>query len=219
MQALVDNDVIIKICAYQLTEEFREALTFNRVPPTILGVGRFVIRERLSRTGRRSTGSTAALAAFESLLPNLILVEPDEHEAGLAARFESAALRLNLELDGGESQLLAILLSRASRLLLTGDKRAISAMAKVAKIEAGRIACLEQCIATLLQNNDWRAVCTSVCREPHVDKSLTICCGCASGTPPSLAGVLEALASYTESVRRRATDILLAGTNLSALAA
>lgn len=65
--------------------------------------------------------------------------------------FEEQAFAKAFEFDTGESQLVAILLTRNFPLLLTGHKRAIAALAGIGLNDVnGRIACLEQLVSLLL---------------------------------------------------------------------
>ena len=63
--------------------------------------------------------------SIEYLIGNVTLLNPTPQEISLAANLEEAAAKCAVELDTGESQLVAILLQRSGPLLLTGDKRAI----------------------------------------------------------------------------------------------
>jgi predicted nucleic acid-binding protein len=127
---LIDNDIIIKISAYSLGAEMLHSTTIFGIPPAILGVGRFVVRSRLKKN-KNIVNNGEAEKSFSTISQIMTVVEPDEKEIDLAARLEDAASSLNLELDSGESQLLAILVIRKYRLLLTGDKRAIRAVANI----------------------------------------------------------------------------------------
>ena len=219
VRALIDNDIVIKLSAYRLGPALLSVATFDETPPAMLSIGRFVVRDQLSKPSRFVDGGSA-LAEFEALLPSLLLLEPTDAEIEAAADFEMAALQLNLELDGGESQLLAILLARQASLLATGDKRAILAIAELtADTVAGRVACLEQFVAAIIEAGDFANIRQTICREPHADKALTICCGCASAVPPDTDSVLAALGSYINHVRQSAAGTLLASTNFSALTA
>ena len=115
-RVLIDNDVLLKISCYTLVDEAVAATTVANVPPAMLGVGRFVVRSRLTRA-RNLTNAARASAAFERLLKAVSIVEPNEAEVTLAADLEAEANRRELDLDSGESQLLAILILRACRLL------------------------------------------------------------------------------------------------------
>lgn len=216
---LIDNDVIIKVAAYGLARTMLDVTTVRETSPAMLSVGRFVVRNRLARASRFVDGA-AALGHFEAITTDLVLLEPTDEELALAANFESAATKANLELDGGESQLLAILLVRSFDFLLTGDKRAILAIATVtAQAAPGKIACFEQLMATILSWIGAEQFRESVCREPAADKTLAICCGCGSSTTRTVNDILTALESYTNHLRDEATAVLFPGSDLSALAA
>lgn len=212
---LVDNDVALKIACYTLVDEAVAATSIDGVPPAMLGVGRFVIRGRLARA-RNITDAARAGAAFERLLRATSLVEPNDAEIALAAEFEAEANRGNLELDSGESQLLAILVTRACRLLVTGDKRAIVSMAIVAPVHASaRIACLEQLIAHIVGAIGSMAVRAGVCAEPGADRAVTLCFSCGSPAAPADGDVLAALISYVGHLDRAAPGVLLPGAELT----
>lgn len=216
--SLIDNDIVIKMSAYGLAQELRQAVTRAAASPSaMLGVGRFVVRDRLARAGW-ITHPGSALAAFDELLSSLLLLEPTQEELATAAEFESAATRRNLELDGGESQLLAILLIRKFKVLLTGDKRAIRAIATIAaELTQEKLACLEQALFDIAGQSDVEEMRRKICREPKADKTASICFGCSSNAAVERAKVLEGLQSYIEYLRAEAAGTLLRSADLSAL--
>lgn len=218
-RVLVDNDVVLKTACYALADETVAATTVGGVPPAMLGVGRFVIRGRLARATNIADPGRAG-AAFDRMLEVIGLVEPDEAELAIAADLEAEANMRDLELDGGESQLLAILANRACSLLVTGDKRAITAMAAVATaLAARRVACLEQLIAHIVGMVGSAAVRPRVCAEPQVDRAVTSCFGCSMASAPGDAGILGGLASYIGHLDGGAPGVLLPGHDMAALAA
>lgn len=215
---LLDNDVVLKAACYDLGGETVAATTIDDTAPAMLGVGRFVIRNRLSQASNIVDAARAA-EAFGQMLALITLVEPDDDEMWAAADLEAEAIRRDLELDGGESQLLAILVNRACSLLVTGDKRAIAAMAIVAVSKAsGRVACLEQLIAHIVAICGTPAVQPRICAEPSVDRAITSCFACSSPDTPDVADVLAGLASYTGHLDRSAPGVLVPGQDLSSLA-
>jgi hypothetical protein len=215
---LLDNDAALKIACYSLVEQMLTAITKDGSLAAILGVGKFVIQGRLAKADNIADRQQAA-QAFERFLEAASLVEPDEAELAVAAELEAEANKLNLELDGGESQLLAILVNRSCRLLITGDKRAIIAMASIGLSQtAGRVACLEQLMSQIVRLVGETLVRERVCAEPRIDRALTICCGCAGGQP-SEGAILEGLASYIGWLGRSAPGILADGTDLACLSA
>jgi hypothetical protein len=147
-------------------------------------------------------------------------IEPDDEELALAAEFEEVAQSLGVDLDGGESQLLAVLIRRSAALLLTGDKRAILAMEPI--VQAGsyhdqvarRVACLEQIAMALISRHGAETIHRRVCSEAAIDKSLANCFSCISGfcRPES---ILEGLTSYIADLRRQAPRVLVDSDDLS----
>jgi hypothetical protein len=216
-RVLVDNDIALKIACYTLCAEMLAVATIDGNPPSLLGVARFVIRRRLTRA-TNIANKQAASAAFEHLLHSAGSTEPNERELTIAADLEGEAVRHNLEFDIGESQLLAVLINRGCELLLTGDKRAIAAMAIVAPTEAcGHVACLEQLMGEIVRQVGASAVRPHVCVEPDVDKATTVCFACSSSAAPREQDVLGGLASYIGDLARAAPRVLVSGNDLQAI--
>jgi hypothetical protein len=123
-------------------------------------------------------------------------------------------------MDPGESLLFALLVSRQATLLITGDKRAIrsaetivNALAKHDRV-AGRIACMEQLILHILNFSNPLDLHLKVCREPSVDKTLSICFSCSTGSfsdETATAGLI----SYIVDLRNDAATILVSSCDLS----
>jgi hypothetical protein len=154
------------------------------------------------------------------MLAGLSLIEPDDDELAAAADLEAEAIRRDLELDGGESQLLAILVNRRCSLLVTGDKRAIAAMASVAIAQAGgRVACLEQLMSQILTLYGADSVQPRVCAEPNVDRAITSSFACSSRVVPEAADLLVGLKSYIADLDRSAPGVLIQGHDLTSVAA
>lgn len=213
-RVLLDNDVVLKVACYAMADEALAATTIDAVAPAMLGVGRFVVRSRLARTSNIADPARAA-TAFERMLAAMTMAEPDDAEMAAAADLEAEANRRDLELDGGESQLLAMLANRGCNLLITGDKRAIAAMAIVAVgIAGGRIACLEQLMAHIVTGTGAAVMRPRVCAEPQVDRAITACFGCSTAVPPRDEDVLGGLASYAAHLDRTAPGVLIPGTDL-----
>lgn len=208
---LLDNDIALKVVCYGLVDETVAATTINDTPPAMLSVGRFVLRRKLTKPGRVQDTS-AAETALSQLLALVGFVEPVEAEVALAAEIEAASVRNGLELDSGESLLLAILHLRDCAYLVTGDKRAVMAMGVVARqLSEGRIRCLEQLIAHLVDRMGVSTVRRHVCKEPWTDRALSAAFSCASAAEQSPEYVAEGLSSYIEYLRRKAPGILHEG--------
>lgn len=217
-RVLVDNDVLLKAAAWRLGRELLDVLTVSgKGTPGMLAVGRFVVRRRLAR--RSMNDAEASSAAFEALCDALEHFEPEPHELAAAAALEEAATRAGLEFDTGESQLVAMLLAREARLLVTGDKRAIMAMATLRPDELNaRVAALEQLVRVMIARFGAGRIRLGICAERQADTAMAICFAChrASCSPSE---VEEGIASYCGDLAREAGVVLVADADLSALAA
>lgn len=217
-RVLLDNDVLIKMSAWQLGGPLTDCLTTASGPPAMLGVAAFVIRRKLGKIGLQDPA--AAEAAFIRLCDALSLVEPTEEELDTAAALEEAANRADLQFDTGESQLAAILLHRGAALLATGDKRAIVALAALAPDElAGRIAPLEALLRQIAARIGIEQLRAHICSEPGADRSAAICFACHRRGAILAAEVEACLASYLGDLAKAAEPILIDDAALSALAA
>jgi hypothetical protein len=208
----VDNDVLLKAVSYGI-----EASVWPESddPPdlAVLGAARYVVGGYLARVDLIREDPDRALG---ELLGRAEELEPTDPELAFAAEIERAAQDRGLELDGGESQLAAIILERGLRTLETGDKRAIAAFEQLTTNVgaladlAGRLRCLEQIIHRLASQEEFDGRATAICGAPAVDKSLTICFSCHSGGA-GRDSALEALLQYIEEIRGQAPSLLEAG--------
>ena len=215
---VVDNDVVLKVACYSLHDEFLTATTISESPPALLGVGKYVVEGRIKRSRTLSNRDRAG-ASFDAILARAFMLEPDDEELALAADFETSAREKGLELDTGESQLLAIAINRRCCLMITGDKRAIRAIAVVCpEAVEKRIACLEQLIGQMVHLSGLPVVQAKVCSEPLADRAISICFGCSSGGTDA-GNVLAGLHSYIRDLQNDAVGVLFPETNLETLAA
>lgn len=220
---LVDNDVVLKTCCYGVVDEVIGCLSGQTRTVHVLGAIQYVLSNAITKKKNILDKKTAAerLAKFLGMVEHL---EPDADELLLAAEFEAAAQAQDLELDAGESQLLAVLIRRSAALLLTGDKRAIRAIEPVVdasghiQFTEQRVACLEQVVLALVNRHGAELVHQRVCNEAAVDKSLAICFACTSGkcNPES---ILQGLSSYINSLRSDAPRSLVTSNDLSSVIA
>lgn len=216
-EVFLDNDIVIKSCQFAITEDLLNVLR-PIGSPHILSVSAYVIPKRVA-TKKGLSNLQRITDDCAALLAELIKVEPTDEEINLAADFEDRARAMQLELDVGESQLLAILISRQSQLMVTGDKRAISA-AEVF-IEARpecrhKIACFEQILLEILRYKDAGALRTNICAEAVADKAISICFSCQQACVRQ-DDVFEGLKSYIGAVRGKAAESLVISDDLSAL--
>lgn len=212
MTSLVDNDIVLKTSCYGLVNQLLLPTCESLKAAGVLGAVRFVVPHRITKMGL-SGGPAEALQHLAALLDLVSTVEPTSEEELIAADFELAAQRAGVNLDTGESHLCALAVSRQIPKLLTGDKRAIAAMDVLLDSDTrlsylcGRVFCLEQLVLRALDSeaNGLRA---AICKQPSVDKTLTICAGCHGATTETV--VVECLDSYLGDLRRKAGRVLSA---------
>lgn len=207
----VDNDVWIKLSRFGLLEEFGSLLGGGD-QLALLGAARFVVPKRIAR---QVAEPTTMIAAFQVFTAGVAVLEPTEDERHLAGKLEEFASRNALDLDSGESQLAAMVISRLMEGLLTGDKRAVRALAELLKecqgmhVEylAGRVACVEQVLLALVDELGVAPVRASVCAASAADRALAICFSCASDDPGE-DSVREGLGSYINALRIEGEAVL-----------
>lgn len=216
---LMDNDIALKACCYDVVDHVIACVAGTTRTLSVLGVVRFVLRGVIAR-GHNISNQDRATNRLAHLLAHTELIEPNKDELALAAKFEETAQSLGVDLDIGESQLLAVLIQRSASLLLTGDKRAVRAIGPVVnahgyseKLER-RVACLEQLAMALIVRYGAEPIHTLVCAEEAIDKTLAICFACASGNRQA-DSITRALASYIGDLRRNAHSVLVDSDNLS----
>ena len=212
MQAVFDNDIVLKGAIYGLLPDFVKVLCQAHETVGILGAAKFVVSSRIQRRVQ-SARHPFALEALAAFLRGALVVEPSADEQMIAAELELVAQRTGLSLDAGESQLCAIVIHRGVPLLVSGDKRAIIALDKLLDTEKrmhsilGKVKCLEQLIAVILTERGSARLRNAICSEPDIDKALSNCFSCNS--QEVLEGsFLEGLNSYISAIRADASRVL-----------
>jgi hypothetical protein len=216
--AAIDTDVLLKVSAYRLAAELISALSFAGTP-VALGLTHLIAGKQLARKRGLIDGEGAALE-LQLLLGALGRLEPDDQEIELAADLASLAQERGLPLDSGEAQLVAITTIRGLPLLVTGDKRAIAALATLVEgapmrvALVGRLACFEQALGSIIRLIGERELRTRVCCEPNVDGVMRLACSCGyqDWDPAQLQ---DACASFVGALRSSAGDLLVAGLALA----
>lgn len=213
VDAVVDNDLILKAVCYCVTSAFWPGIGATR-HVGVLGAARYVVSKRVERANL-SRDKSMAQAELASFLASVTELEPSDPEVRLAAEMEVAAQREGLPLDAGESQLGAMVIEREIAVLETGDKRAIGSLEQLLDQVGGmdrldgRVRCLEQLVRSLVEDDRaLTALAGAICAEPDVDKTMTICFACRSPQPPLLKVVIEGLESYIGALRREAPRVL-----------
>lgn len=211
MKALIDNDILLKGACYRLLTEL---ITANCGTDQVgyLAVARFVLTRKIRRANLRGDAAEAETELLEFLAKH-VAIETTPEEQNLAATLEATAQGLSVNLDTGESQLLAILVLRIFSTFLTGDKRAIiaieqliDAVAEIAKVSR-KVTCLEQLVRAAVVQGNASKIRVAICREPDVDRALSICFSCFNSEQPT-ASVVEGLGSYITDLRSKAPRVL-----------
>ncbi len=211
MTALIDNDILLKSACYRLLAEL---ITANCGTEQVgfLAAARFVLGRRIRRARLRGDAAAVEAELLDFLTENEA-IETTLEEQALAATLEATAQSLSVNLDTGESQLLAVLALRTLPSLLTGDKRAIIAIEQLidSTVEiagvSGKVTCLEQLVRRAMVQGDSAEIRKAVCSEPDIDLTLSICFSCSNSELP-IASVIEGLDSYISDLRRKAPRTL-----------
>lgn len=208
---LVDNDALFKASCYDLATDLIEILASGSRDVAGLALAKFVLRRKIEKSSRIADRQRAA-KALDVVLASVSALEPDDAELGLAAQYEEHALSAGYAFDSGESQLLAVLVNRTAKAIVTGDKRAVAAALqlatdlKIVPALAGRFACFEQVMLWICGKKGGLALATLVCAEPAVDKTMSICFGCSSSFDER--NMREGLDSYVGHLRGNSGELL-----------
>ncbi|MRK01961.1 hypothetical protein GEV27_10545 [Aeromicrobium sp. S22] len=222
LEIVIDNDVLLKTARYGVVDALDHIDCADGCPHEsgILGAARFVVGKRLDRLARRGDIGDHRVSAWREALPRFIEVEPTDDELRLSAEMEENAIARGLELDGGESQLVAIAIMRGEAIVLTGDKRAVVAveqlMSDVHELAsiAGRVASFEQAVRQLATSLDVLELRASVCADRAADTAVYVCFKC---TDPTIDSTFEpkSLESYIRDQRASAPIVMFPGDTLT----
>ncbi|QWP77207.1 hypothetical protein J5226_02030 [Lysobacter sp. K5869] len=212
--AAVDNDIILKGVSYGFLNELLASIPNAPHQCGILGSAKYVLRKALQK--RPPSRFSAAKEELEAALALLEILEPTEQEAALAAQLEFQAQQLAIPMHVGECQLVSMLVTRDLHHVLTGDRKAIMALASIvspagisAQNLSARFICFEQAVRHLVNSQGAVEVRAAICAEREVDLAMRICFSCASpevGEASWLAG----LDSHIEELRAASGDLLAA---------
>ena len=160
-----------------------------------------------------SIGGNAAHRNLHEFAAAAEVLEPSEEESQLAARLEEAALEATLQLDVGESQLCAIVVSRNIPILCTGDKRGIRAIERLSltfaelACLAGRVLPLECLILRMLAILQYIELRGTICASRGTDRAIEICFQCHQGEGEEQEAI-AGLESYINNIAKDAAKVL-----------
>ena len=203
MDLLADNDAIVKLGQCRLLREFLMCFEVG---------SRYFVTETFQPwlRGRIKNGRVPEYVGLEVLAIAPLAVQiPQQNELLLNE------IPTN-EIDAGESVLIAAAYGSASKILFTGDKRAIKALANHPSIEklrsglVGKLICVEQAVLMLIDRHGFEPVRSNIVATLQVnsdlDTALRACFG--SGMLATEENVISALESYVTELREIADCLL-----------
>lgn len=192
---------MIKVSQYDVVQSFLSTCTIpgnTYVLPTL----KFVLRLKDSNEALQRIGSREGVDAV-----NYLIASVSELEYGPPSEILSIFQNED-EIDTGEAVLFAIALSSDESLTITGDKRALTALAKLtqklrfAENLKGRLKCLEQTIAEMLLSGHSSELTRKI--PGHAwDTTMRICFRSSN-----VDTILECLKSYYENLNRECNQLL-----------
>lgn len=196
---LVDNDVLIKLAHWGLLDQLPNCFDLDWPQVSALSSLQF-------RAARGDTKLFRAREAADVLSQHLS--RTGEIPAGDAA--DISRLQGVVDLDAGEIELVAACLADPEAMMVSGDKRALQALANtcppdIAARLSGRVVCLEQLLAMIARRTSCSTVIHGVllCRE--LDSAVRAVIG-----PQGCSDVqfLEGMSAYITHLRTRTAMLL-----------
>ncbi|MBL9039089.1 MAG: hypothetical protein JNG84_11275 [Archangium sp.] len=194
MRLLVDTDAFCKLAAVGLLEEAAKLLggTLSEV-------------ERLAALPHMLRGSKKLRKHLGDALADELVPIAMERVAASAPPTDTATLLVGVEnIDVGEVELFASAAS-ADALLVSGDKRALNAVARVVHVVprlSGKIVCLEAMLFALCDSVGVEQLRSRVSSRAYLDKVFQICF--SPGSAPK-----ECLGSYLRDLQSKVVPLVL----------
>lgn len=200
---VVDVDALVKLAHWGLLDAIKTATGVPAERQVALESVRFRAARgdpRLFRDPAIGLQLATALSGFGAAWA------PD---GKVVARLQGVA-----DLDAGEITLVAMLCSDPTALLVTGDKRALKALATpaladVAQKITGRVLCLEQILLCELEANGAQALAASI--EPFREMDTAVRCAVPLPALATEAATREGLKSYITALSHVAPGLLQLG--------
>jgi len=191
----IDVDAICKLAHWQLLDKL----------PTLLGVptSNCITLSSVQYRAQRCVSKVDGKLFRTVEAAQAVLTAVQSMRAPLdATAFELTVFEDASNIDPGEAVLFAATMANPGSRLLTGDKRALRAVAELAKVRSelvGRVVMVEHVLLAALDayGLDWLR--THVCPQVAVDKTISICMGSRCDAPePAVRGGFE---SYLNEIR------------------
>lgn len=196
----LDNDILLKLSAFDLLDEIIAALHIDSENLRVLDTARFVFSSNRMVTRKYSQSVRDRAIQFVNNCQPVIVSDCDEFDV------------LTQLLDVGEATLVMATLDSDSFILMTGDKRCLQTVATRPEIAdayerlQGRVICLEQVLLRLIRSVGFEVVKARVIVAWDCDTAIKACFG--SGMAATEAQVVDALDGYIEALRQDAPGLL-----------
>jgi hypothetical protein len=213
---LVDNDILLKLIAFQLMDETLDLLGLSLNSLRVLSSAQFVFRDRQKQQSQqekpKQQGYTdeiweqaiAFCKCCQTLDPFGLELEPSIlNEYKQLAPFAE-------EINEGETALILATARSADFLLLTGDKKCLQTLPRIPRSIyrrlQGRVLCLEQIILKLIDHLGFERVQILIQPAIQCDQSIQFCFGYSRPAPESQ--VRHALQSCIDQIHHLAPGLL-----------
>lgn len=172
----IDNDIVIKLAQMDV---YADGLSAIGLTPTQAGS----TAAMLNYLTAVAHGTKLKLPEVEqdrlrAAIHTIADLEMTEEESMVAAAMMKAILQADLDLDEGETALMAIATQRNDLDIATGDKRALRDLPNLAtaypslQVLKGRIICLEQIFRKICEVHGFRRVRDAVLTATHADTTI-----------------------------------------------
>lgn len=203
----IDNDILLKLVAFQLFDEAMASLNLAKNDLQVLPTAKFVFFQlRRQPELIYSDDILARAIALVENCPTLPdIVNTDE------SRIEAQQLETFDEIHQGEARLILATRDKESFLLISGDKNCMKALFRLPDETyqrlCGRVVCLEQIMLRMIDVLGFDEVCDRIYPVIQYDKAIHLCFGYSEPAPK--AQVQGALQSCLNEIHRVAPGLLM----------
>lgn len=201
----IDNDILLKLTAFQLFEEAIAVLDLSPSDLRVLPTARFVFRQKRAR--QVSYSDIVWATAIDRVESYQSVNTTNSQVLAELQRLEKFRDQIHV----GETALIAATCTTADFVLLSGDKVCFKALPQVPAETygrlCGRVVCLEQIVLKLIHVLGFDVVKERIQPFVHCDKMIHICFGYSE---PALENdVKEGLQSYIKDLETLCPDLLM----------
>ena len=205
MRLFIDVDALAKLAHWRLLEELQSLVEIPLSQCATLTSAKFRAERSVGipdgKLFRSTEAATLALTAIRGMMAS---VSPEERYL--------PAMQNVPGIDAGEAVLLSALLGSEDVRLLTGDKRALRALATLGRDKligfTGKILLIEQIVLAALNRHDIFWLRDRICAHKDIDKAIGNAMG--SKCDASCDSVREGLESYIAEIARASVPSLIA---------